>query len=104
MAGLISGPKAPRQPQIVYVPQASQPTPRSTTDRAQEANTYDQTTVNDSDQSQSGTADGDVIAQQKRAKNILSSGRGRIGTIKTGFRGILDEKDLTPRRKTLLGE
>ncbi len=39
-----------------------------------------------------------------RAQNILKRRRGRAGTIKTSFRGVLTPNNLSPRRKTLLGE
>lgn len=36
--------------------------------------------------------------------DLLRRNRGRLGTILTSFRGILSANDLTPYRKTLLGE
>lgn len=41
---------------------------------------------------------------QTRAQNLLRRDRGRLGTILTGFRGILGLSDDAPGRKTLLGE
>lgn len=39
-----------------------------------------------------------------RAENILKRSRSRIGTVLTGFQGILSPNDLVAPRKTLLGE
>ena len=46
----------------------------------------------------------DQKTSEARAKNILKRRRGRFGTIGTSFRGVLSRNDLSPRRKTLLGE
>jgi len=45
-----------------------------------------------------GGDDEDVIS------NLVRRNRGRLGTVLTSFRGILTPNDLTPYRKTLLGE
>lgn len=116
MAGLISGPKAPRQPQIVYVPQKTY-IPPTTSPIQQVSSGVSNNTPKYTGQSESqGSDDGPTSqnkggedaqkksAEESRAINILASRRGRAGTIKTGFRGILDEKEMIPRRKTLLGE
>ena len=78
--GSISGrPKSPSQPvqQVIYVPQnpASEP---------------------------SGPTEKEVL--EARAENVLKRSRSRLGTVLTGFRGILSENDLAVPRKTLLGE
>lgn len=40
-----------------------------------------------------------------RAENILRRARSAMGTVVTGFRGVLSDKaDLQPQRKSLLGE
>lgn len=78
--GSISGrPKAPSQPvqQVIYVPQ--NPSPQ-----------------------ESGPTEKEVL--EARAENILKRSRSRLGTVLTGFRGILSPNDLTVPRKTLLGE
>ena len=78
--GSISGrPKSPTQPvqQVIYVPQ--NPSPQ-----------------------ESGPTDKEV--QEARAENILKRSRSHLGTVLTGFRGILTQNDLTVPRKTLLGE
>ncbi len=41
---------------------------------------------------------------QERAENVLKRSRSRLGTILTGFRGVLSQNDLIAPRKTLLGE
>ena len=40
----------------------------------------------------------------ERAENILRRSRSRLGTVLTGFQGILSQNDLAPPRKTLLGD
>jgi hypothetical protein len=52
------------------------------------------------------TDNGSTPQQQSetRAQNLLRRDRGRLGTILTGFRGILGLSNDTPSRKTLLGE
>ena len=42
--------------------------------------------------------------EEMRAQKIVDRNRGRRGTIKTSFRGVLSENDLQPQRKSLLGE
>jgi len=42
--------------------------------------------------------------KERREKNLLRRNRGRLGTIKTGFRGFLSRATLDKPRKTLLGE
>lgn len=40
-----------------------------------------------------------------RTENILRRARSAMGTVVTGFRGVLSDKaDLQPQRKSLLGE
>lgn len=43
-------------------------------------------------------------AAETRRENLLGRDRGRFGTVKTGFRGLLDLALPFGRRKTLLGE
>ena len=45
-----------------------------------------------------------ITTDAARVENLLRRNRGITGTILTGFRGLLSPNDLTPRRKTLLGE
>jgi hypothetical protein len=47
----------------------------------------------------------EISADEQRVQNILTRKRGRLGTIGTSFRGVLnDGNTLSPARKTLLGE
>ena len=87
MGSLASRPKPPSQPQIVYVQQpVSQPqTPTSSGDSA-------------------ATPDPEELAAQARTQNLLGRERSRFGTILTGFRGLLQQIEDAPQRKTLLGE
>lgn len=81
--GSISGsPKAPAQ-QVVYVPQYVYETPTS---------------------SGSTTTEATSTPEQQREQSLLSRSRSRIGTILTGFRGILSPADTQGQKKTLLGE
>ena len=43
-------------------------------------------------------------ATHHRIEALLQRNRGRLGTILTGFRGILSPSEAQPRRKSLLGE
>lgn len=87
MGDITGRPKSPA-PQIVYVPQyVSTPTPQNTNDSGKDSGE-------------------DLTPEKQREKNLLSRGRSRLGTIFTGFRGILSPSETqngTPR-KTLLGE
>ena len=83
MGSLISPPKAPSQPSVVYVPQASASVNPAPT---QEPPTEEET------------------AAQQRRQNLLERNRGRFGTIRTSFRGLLSMADSIAGRKTLLGE
>jgi len=84
--GDISGrPKAP-PPQVVYVPQYVYETPAQGNDNNNPAPTPEQE------------------AAQRREKNLLGRSRSRLGTILTGFRGILAPIETDEKRKTLLGE
>lgn len=84
--GDISGrPKAPSQ-QVVYVPQYiyQDPPPGNGTNPADNP--------------------AEPTPAEQREKNLLSRSRSRIGTILTGFRGILSPAESDSQRKTLLGE
>jgi hypothetical protein len=84
MGSLTKSVKAPTPApvQTVYVPApaVSTPTPETPTD--------------------------EQIKTQNRADNLLRRVRGTIGTVLTGFRGVLGLKNDTnaPTRKNLLGE
>ncbi len=85
--GDISGrPKAP-EPQVLYVPQYVY---------TNNTNTNSGSTTNN----ETATP----TPEQQREKNLLSRTRSRLGTILTGFRGILAPSESQGQRKTLLGE
>lgn len=94
MGDITGRPKAPST-QVVYVPQYVYENPSS---------------GNGSGTGSTGGGSGTETPQtpttpsQEREKNLLSRSRSRIGTILTGFRGILAPKDTDAQRKTLLGE
>ena len=79
MGSLSGRSKAPTQSvqQVVYTPT---PTAQTTTEPTEEEN----------------------LAE--RAENILKRSRSRIGTVLTGFQGVLSQNELVAPRKTLLGE
>lgn len=39
-----------------------------------------------------------------RAENVLKRSRSRLGTVLTGFKGVLSQNEMVSPRKTLLGE
>jgi hypothetical protein len=89
MGDITGRPKAPAA-QVVYVPQyvyTNNPSTPSSNDAGQTPNTPDAPTP-----------------EQQRERNLLSRSRSRIGTVLTGFRGILAPTDTQNQRKTLLGE
>lgn len=90
MGDITDRPKTPKS-QVVYVPQYVY-TPASTT-----PSSGSNTNVDADDDSAETPA-------QQREKNLLSRTRSRVGTILTGFRGILAPSDTQGQRKTLLGE
>lgn len=75
--------KSPSRPvqQIIYVPTSTSNTSTPTTAEPNE---------------QEGLA--------LRAENVLKRSRSRLGTVLTGFRGVLSQSELVSPRKTLLGE
>lgn len=81
MAGLTKRPKIPKQPtQVVqYVPT---PTPEPV---------------------ETEEVSAEELNEEIREESLLRRSRGRLGTIFTGFRGLLSEANETPR-KSLLGE
>lgn len=87
MGDITDRPKAPKQ-QVVYVPKYVYTPPPSTGGT---------TNNNDND-------DDTPTVEQQREKNLLSRSRSRLGTILTGFRGILAPTESDSQRKTLLGE
>jgi hypothetical protein len=87
-------PKAPQTqtPKVVYVPAASSGTDAPTSS----------TSANSG--ADAGTAQTEAEMLQARAENLLRRNRSRLGTVLTGFRGVLAPNDLAAQRKTLLGE
>lgn len=88
MGDITGRPKAPSQ-QVVYVPQYVYTNTPST----------GAGTINES-----GDDSATLTPEQQREKNLLSRSRSRVGTILTGFRGILSPSETQGQRKTLLGE
>lgn len=89
MGDITGRPKAPQQ-QVVYVPQyISTPTTTTTTS---------------SSSSTSQDTDTALTPEAQREKSLLSRTRSRLGTILTGFRGVLSQSDSASAKKTLLGE
>lgn len=104
MAGLVSGAKAPRQPQVVYVPQPVQRAPRLPQTNTNNPGSGSGNETGSAEENTGNSQDNKAGNAQQRAASLLAAQRGRTGTIRTSFRGILDEKDTRPRRKKLLGE
>ncbi|MBI1326007.1 MAG: hypothetical protein GC136_00015 [Alphaproteobacteria bacterium] len=54
----------------------------------------------------SGPSDAEIAAEKDklRAEKIIKRSRSQLGTILTGFRGLLEGGASMPSRKTLLGE
>lgn len=92
MGSISSAPRAPAQPQIVYVPA---PAPSTTTTSPNTSSQTDDETNTPSDEE---------VAAEVRQQNLLQRSRGRLGTILTGFRGIFTSPSENSSRKTLLGE
>lgn len=92
MGDIKGRPKAPPT-QVVYVPQYVYESPAPTSGNGTPPAT------------DGGAATPETPTPgQQREKNLLSRARSRIGTILTGFRGILAPADNNTQRKTLLGE
>ncbi len=79
-SGRSKAPSSQPVQQVIYVPSTSYETPTSTGEVSEEEKL------------------------QERAENVLKRSRSRLGTILTGFRGVLSQNDLIAPRKTLLGE
>lgn len=91
MGSISKSPKAPRaiQPSVVYVPQAVA-APVTTSASAPE-----DTQTEPSEEEQ---------RTELRRKNLLRRNRGKLGTVLTGFRGVLGRVNDSGHQKTLLGE
>ncbi len=87
MGNITNKPKAPAQ--VVYVPQPVYQTPTETSNN---------------NNNTGGDNPAPTVAEQ-REKSLLSRNRSRLGTILTGFRGLLAPlSNENSQRKTLLGE
>tara|TARA_R110002124_G_scaffold287365_1_gene474126 strand:- start:57364 stop:57666 length:303 start_codon:yes stop_codon:yes gene_type:complete len=100
MGSLVSKPKTPAPARIQYVsvPSVNTSSPTSTTNTAGSPVTSDTSSAAESD----GLSAQDSSAL--RAENIARRARGRSGTVKTGFNGLLAINQIAPSRKSLLGE
>lgn len=96
MGSLSKAPKAPApaaaQPTVIYVP-APAPSSGGSSAPAPEENNTETPAVTPEEE---GNA--------RRVETLLRRERGRLGTILTGFRGVLGLSNDAPQRKTLLGE
>ncbi len=90
MGDITGRPKTP-SPQVVYVPQYVYTNP--TTNSSSTTNNTSQT-----------SATPEQEQAEQREKSLLSRPRSRVGTVLTGFRGILAPSETGGQRKTLLGE
>lgn len=82
MGSLTSRPSVPSQPQVVTVSQpAPAPAPVETVD----------------------TPDPEEASREARRQSLLDRDRSRFGTVRTSFRGLLQDAG-NEQRKTLLGE
>jgi hypothetical protein len=94
MGKIFSPPKMPSAPTIIYESAAAKTTP-----------TADTTASDSSTPPSSSTGDTpEPTLDELRVQDILTRSRGRLGTIGTSFRGVLEPNTLAPVRKTLLGE
>lgn len=96
MGDITGRPKAP-EPQVVYVPQYVYTSPSTVASQSGGGTGPSQNTSREDGEE-------NLTPDQKREKNLLSRSRSRIGTILTGFRGILAPAETQTQRKTLLGE
>lgn len=98
MGSLFSTPKAPQPVRVQYVTAPTTSSSNSSSSGAGSASTDTQDT--------SSVSEGltDKEASEIRAENIARRSRGRSGTVRTGFTGLLSTNAITPSRKSLLGE
>lgn len=103
MGSLVSVPKISTTPQprqtVRYVQTVSSPpvsSPAATTAQSSNGSSASASSTNDA------AAPSATVAAE-REDNLLRRGRGRLGTIRTSFRGFLGPSN-EPQRKTLLGE
>ncbi|MAH05182.1 MAG: hypothetical protein CL561_06470 [Alphaproteobacteria bacterium] len=98
MGSLVSKPKAPQPVRVQYVTVPSATSTTTTTSGSGSASSdqgTDTTTTEGLSEKEASTL---------RAENIARRTRGRAGTVKTSFGGLLGRNDIVPTRKSLLGE
>ena len=98
MGSLVSKPKAPQPVRVQYVTVPSATSTTTTTSGSGSASSdqgTDTTTTEGLSEKEASTL---------RAENIARRTRGRAGTVKTSFGGLLGRNDFVPTRKSLLGE
>ncbi|PJB71426.1 MAG: hypothetical protein CO093_05115 [Alphaproteobacteria bacterium CG_4_9_14_3_um_filter_47_13] len=101
MGSLTSRPEIPQvqQPVIYTIPAAPIPAaPMATTSTTPIADHIDQ---NNTIPESAGNEEAQRLA---REDNLLRRSRGRLGTVLTGFSGLLSQTVTSQNRKTLLGE
>ena len=98
MGSLVSKPKAPQPARVQYV---TVPASTTTTSVSAQISSDSQTDAADTVASDGLT---DKEASELRAENIARRSRGRTGTVRTGFGGLLSTNQIVPTRKSLLGE
>jgi len=104
MGSITSRPKIPtmQQPQVVYMPapQSFAPPPASIVNSAAPSSSSASPS-----QAETTSEQASVETQAAREQNLLSRQRGRLGTVLTGFRGVLSSTiGGDSARKSLLGE
>ncbi len=105
MGSLSSRPKAPAVQKPIIIYQTAQSPTNSPTNQTKSAiSSKTQLSKNQIKESQNPDNIFSKSAQSsKREENLLNRYRGRLGTVKTGFRGLLNSGK-TIERKSLLGE
>ena len=95
MGSLSSRPDVPSPVQTIAVPVVSQSTSTTSADTGADSGRGVDTDIADAQS-----------ASEVRTQNLLQRNRGRFGTIRTGFRGLLELAGggSSGSRKTLLGE
>ena len=98
MGSLTSRPKSPPRPSIVYVRKSRS---AATGLNLQKENSGSRNVKDAQNEENKQNSQGEA---EIRKDNLLRRNRGRIGTIRTGFRGLLSQGIFDKPRKTLLGE
>ena len=101
MGSLVSKPKTPAPMRVQYV---SVPAASTTSPAVSSVSTDTTTNTANADNAISDAGLTDSEASTMRAENLVRRARGRTGTVKTSFGGLLSTNQITPSRKSLLGE